>query len=217
MLNVASGRFQLRLTGRVVTPTHGDSRWLICSCWQRAACVQSTCPQAITARYCFCKLHKGRQQYTLSFCFNPLRSEFPHRHLLAARLHVSAIALVSPGLDKLAQQKRDEAGGKALPGLGKRSRLELDDGEEQEPVSSISDRDDGGKGQARHYRSSRIDTPSHPGMQRMCYRSALWTQVMKVKRRCSQLFILFILQAEQVLVLPFPLVPCTVIAVAGQT
>ena len=69
------------------------------------------------------------------------------------------------GLDKLAQQKRDEAGDKAFPGLGKRTRLDLDDGEEQEPVFSTTERDAGSKGQARHYRSSRIDTPSHPGMQ----------------------------------------------------
>ena len=68
------------------------------------------------------------------------------------------------GLDRLAQQKRHEAGGKALPALGKRSRLDLDDSEEQEPVVSTSERDAGSKGQARHYRSSRIDTPSHPGM-----------------------------------------------------
>lgn len=66
------------------------------------------------------------------------------------------------GLDKLAQQKRSEAGGKALPALGKRSRLDLDDSEEV--VLSTNEKDAGSKGQARHYRSSRIDTPSHPGM-----------------------------------------------------
>lgn len=78
---------------------------------------------------------------------------------------LTCLDMHASGLDKLAQQKRDEAGGKALPGLGKRTRLDLDDGEEQEPVLSTTERDARNKGQARHYRSSRIDTPSHPGMQ----------------------------------------------------
>lgn len=78
---------------------------------------------------------------------------------------VISLKMHATGLDTLAQQKRDEAGGKPLPGLGKRSRLDLDDAEEQEVAASTSERDVGSKGQARHYRSSRIDTPSHPGMQ----------------------------------------------------
>lgn len=78
---------------------------------------------------------------------------------------VVSFEMHATGLDKLAQQKRDDAGGKPLPGLGKRSRLDLDDAEEQEAAPSTSERDTGSKGQARHYRSSRIDTPSHPGMQ----------------------------------------------------
>lgn len=79
---------------------------------------------------------------------------------------------VVSGLDKLAQQKRDEVGAKALPGLGKRSRLDLDDVEEQEPALETSERDGGSKAQPRHYRSSRIDTPSHPGIWYTCYRSS---------------------------------------------
>ena len=78
---------------------------------------------------------------------------------------VISVEMHATGLDKLAQQKRDEAGDRPLPGLGKRSRLDLDDAEEQEVAPSASERDVGSKGQARHYRSSRIDTPSHPGMQ----------------------------------------------------
>lgn len=73
------------------------------------------------------------------------------------------------GLDKLAQQKRDEVGARTLPGLGKRSRLDLDDGGDEEPAPPTSERDAGSKGQPRHYRSSRIDTPSHPGAYHICY------------------------------------------------
>ena len=70
---------------------------------------------------------------------------------------------VFAGLDKLAQQKREEAGNKALPALGKRSRLELDDAEEETPIASVSQQDVDNKGQPRQYRSNRLDTPSHPG------------------------------------------------------
>ena len=69
---------------------------------------------------------------------------------------------VFAGLDKLAQQKREEAG-KPLPALGKRSRLELDEVEEETPIASTSQQDAGNKGQPRQYRSNRLDTPSHPG------------------------------------------------------
>ncbi len=72
------------------------------------------------------------------------------------------------GLDKLAQQKREEAG-KALPALGKRSRLELDDAEEETPIASTSQQDAGNKGQPRQYRSNRLDTPSHPGQPPMLW------------------------------------------------
>ena len=69
------------------------------------------------------------------------------------------------GLDKLAQQKRDDAGSKALPALGKRPRPDLDFEEEAEPApaASTSQSDDDHKSKQRHYRSSRLDTPSHPG------------------------------------------------------
>ena len=70
---------------------------------------------------------------------------------------------MSAGLDKLAQQKREEAGSKALPALGKRSRLELDEAEEEAPAASTSHKDAGNKAQPRQYRSNRLDTPSHPG------------------------------------------------------
>ena len=75
---------------------------------------------------------------------------------------------VFAGLDKLAQQKRKEAG-KALPALGKRSRLELDDAEEEAPIASMSQQDAGNKGQPRQYRSNRLDTPSHPGQPPMLW------------------------------------------------
>ena len=73
------------------------------------------------------------------------------------------------GLDKLAQQKREEAGNKALPALGKRSRLELDDAEEETPIASVSQQDVDNKGQPRQYRSNRLDTPSHPGQPPMLW------------------------------------------------
>ncbi len=72
-------------------------------------------------------------------------------------------------MDKLAQQKREEAGNKALPALGKRSRLELDDAEEETPIASTSQQDAGNKGQPRQYRSNRLDTPSHPGQPPMLW------------------------------------------------
>ena len=74
-----------------------------------------------------------------------------------------ATEMIFSGLDKLAQQKREEAGSKALPGLGKRSRLELDDAEEDVLAASTSQRDTTSKAQPRQYRSNRLDTPSHPG------------------------------------------------------
>jgi hypothetical protein len=76
---------------------------------------------------------------------------------------------VFAGLDKLAQQKREEAGSKALPALGKRSRLELDDADEETPIALTSQHDAGNKGQPRQYRSNRLDTPSHPGQPPMLW------------------------------------------------
>ena len=73
------------------------------------------------------------------------------------------MCMAHAGLDKLAQQKREDAGNKALPALGKRPRPDLDSEEDAVPTASTSQSDDR-KSKQRHYRSSRLDTPSHPGV-----------------------------------------------------
>ncbi len=92
-----------------------------------------------------------------------LRQQFPQCVSQSTLASVHDLHDFGLGLDKLAQQKREEAGSKALPGLGKRSRLDLDDAEEEVPAASVSQRDAGSKPQSRQYRSNRLDTPSHPG------------------------------------------------------
>lgn len=110
----------------------------------------------------------------------------------------AAMLLGVAGLDKLAHQKREEAGSKALPALGKRSRLELDEAEEEAPAASTSQKDAGNKAQPRQYRSNRLDTPSHPG------------QLHATRLRVHQYLAMHALQGLRCMFLHACLLPCMV-------
>lgn len=80
---------------------------------------------------------------------------------------LESCSLYHAGLDKLAQQKREESSHTGLPHLGKRSRLSL-----EEDTADDHDASAGAAAgaavvatttQQRHYRGQRLDTPSHAG------------------------------------------------------